>query len=143
MGRGPSAETSLSMWHERAEINDLKCSGVFTEMNVICSGLIIEIVLVVRKSGCYPKCRVTKYSFEKIERPMNWNSAWSSEVFVQAASSEVEYSEEYYTFDENDLVSSVGGNMGLFLGWSVLTLVEAIGFLIVVTKVEKYFRKFA
>ena len=69
--------------------------------------------------------------------------AWSSEVFVQAASSEVEYSEEYYTFDENDLISSVGGNMGLFLGWSVLTLVEAIGFLIVVTKVEKYFRKFA
>ena len=44
MGRGPSAETSLSMWHERAELNDLQCSGVLTEMNVICSGLIIEIV---------------------------------------------------------------------------------------------------
>ena len=102
-----------------------------------------RISKIKQESGCYPKCRVTKYSFEKIERPMNWNSAWSSEVFVQAASSEVEYSEEYYTFDENDLISSVGGNMGLFLGWSVLTLVEAIGFLIVVTKVEKYFRKFA
>ena len=52
MGRGPSAETSLSMWHERAELNDLQCSGVLTEMNVICSGLNIEIVLVVENLYC-------------------------------------------------------------------------------------------
>ena len=63
-----------------------------------------------------------------------------SEVYIQPKSSVVDYSNEYYSFDLNDLISHVGGNLGLFLGWSFLTIVEAFGFLLVLVKVGKYLR---
>ena len=63
-----------------------------------------------------------------------------SEVYIQPKSSVVDYSNEYYSFDLNDLISSVGGNLGLFLGWSFLTIVEAFGFLLVLVNVGKYLK---
>ena len=66
-----------------------------------------------------------------------------SEVFIQPKSSVVDYSYEYYSFDSNDLISSVGGNLGLFLGWSFLTIgwsFLTFGFLLVLVNVGKYLK---
>ncbi len=41
---------------------------------------------------------------------------------LNSMSNVVEISSEYYEFDLNDLISSVGGNLGLFLGWSFLSI---------------------
>ena len=46
---------------------------------------------------------------------------WTSEVFIEAFD-DVEESTEYLAYDLNDLVGSVGGYLGLFLGWSLLGL---------------------
>ena len=45
---------------------------------------------------------------------------------LNSMSNVVEISSEYYEFDLNDLISSVGGNLGLFLGWSLLSISEAL-----------------
>ena len=106
--------------------------------------------MIEKDSGCYPKCRTHQYSFEKSLQKINWNrkhgnqiygnQSYRSEVYIQPKSSVVDYSNEYYIFDKNDLISSVGGNMGLFLGWSFLTFVEAFGFLLVLVNVRKYLK---
>ena len=93
-----------------------------------------KISEVERSSGCYPKCRIVQYSFETTERNIDWTSNWTSEVYVQPKSSFVEYSSEYLSFSSDDLLSSVGGNLGLFLGWSLLTIIEAFSLIVCVCK---------
>ena len=93
-----------------------------------------KISEVEQSSGCYPKCRIVQYSFETTQRNIDWTSNWTSEVYVQPKSSFVEYSSEYLSFSSDDLLSSVGGNLGLFLGWSLLTIIEAFGLIVCVCK---------
>ena len=70
------------------------------------------------------------------KKNIGWNKNWTSEVFIEAAD-DVEESREYYVYDLNDLVGSVGGYLGLFLGWSLLGLTVQLSVLIL-----EYFRKF-
>ena len=99
-----------------------------------------KISKVQTDSGCYPKCKTMQFSYEKNQRTLSWKPNWTSEVFIQPKSSVVEYSTEFYSFDLNDLISSVGGNLGLFLGWSFLTFVEALSFLIIISQIHKYIK---
>ena len=99
-----------------------------------------KISKVQKDSGCYPKCKTLHFSYQKNEKIINWRPNWTSEVYIQPKSSVVEYSKEYYSFDINDLMSSVGGNLGLFLGWSLLTFAEALGFLLVIIRINKYLK---
>ena len=71
---------------------------------------------------------------------VSWQTNGQSEVYIQAKSTMVKYLTEHYSFDFNDLISSVGGNLGLFLGWSFLTLVEALGFIIAFINIGKYLK---
>ena len=89
---------------------------------------------MVRRTGCSPKCKIVTYDYEVTKGVANWDSNWTAMVFVQPKSSLVEIEEEYYTFDTNDLISSIGGNLGLFLGWSLLSIVEAIGLMFIYLK---------
>ena len=82
-------------------------------------------------SGCISKCKNTEYSYEKNLQKVLWETNNRSEVFIQAKTSVVSYMKEYYTFDLNDLISSVGGNLGLFLGWSILTVVGPLGSILI------------
>ena len=61
---------------------------------------------------------------------MTWKTNYSSQVFLEPRSNVVEIASEYYEFDTNDLISSVEGNLGLFLGWSLLSITEALSILI-------------
>ena len=89
---------------------------------------------VIQESGCHPKCKVSQYSYQTIYKKTNWTSNWTAEVYVQPKSSITEYSVEYYTFDGSDLIGNIGGNLGLFLGWSLLTFVEALTFVLFMCK---------
>ena len=97
-----------------------------------------KISNVQKGSGCFPKCKTLHFSYQKNEKVINWRPNWTSEVYIQPKSSVVEYSKEYYSFDFNDLMSSVGGNLGLFLGWSLLTFAEALGLLLVIIRINKF-----
>ena len=39
-------------------------------------------------------------------------------------SSEYEFKRQYYTYDRNSFISDVGGNLGVFLGMSILSLYD-------------------
>ena len=92
---------------------------------------------VIKESGCHPKCVIKQYSFETIHERSSWTPNWTAEVYIQPKSSIVEYSSEYYTFDFNALVGNIGGYLGLFLGWSFLTFVEVLAFILCMFKVNK------
>ena len=96
------------------------------------------ILEINKESGCYAKCRTIHYSYEKNLKKVFGETKWDAEVYIQPKSSVVEYFTEYYSFDVNDLISNVGGNLGLFLGWSILTLMEAHTFVFVI---YNYLRK--
>ena len=85
---------------------------------------------IKRKSGCKRKCKIVQYSIDVEKRKIIWNSSWSSEVYIQPKTSGIERTSEYYSFDQNALISSLGGYLGLFLGWSLLTFFEATTFLL-------------
>ena len=96
-----------------------------------------QIGKIKEESGCYTKCKVRIYSFNMKENVITNYTKWISEVFIQPKSSVVEYLEEYYNFDFQDLISSIGGYVGLFLGWSVLSLVEILGGLLFIFNITK------
>ena len=100
-----------------------------------------KIAKIKIETGCSEKCKILHYTYEKNVQNITWNTNWRAEVYIQPKSSIVDYSAEYYSFDLNDLISSVGGNLGLFLGWSFLTIIEAFGFLLVSVNVGKYLKK--
>ena len=81
---------------------------------------------VQKRSGCHPKCKTMHYFYDVEKSVMTWNSNYSSQAFIEPMSNVVEVSSEYCEFDLNDLISSVGGNLGLFLGWSLLSIFEAV-----------------
>ena len=81
---------------------------------------------IIRMTGCQPKCKIISYSLEAKVRNEKLSNNWTSQVFVQPFSTIIEYQEEYLSYDNNDLLSSIGGSVGLFLGWSLLTIFDAI-----------------
>ena len=95
----------------------------------------IELLVTIKQStiteiqeetGCYPKCKVVHYSYEVGQTDLTWSANWTAEAFIQSKSSTVEKTQEYYSFGIDDLISSIGGNLGLLLGWSLLTVVQTL-----------------
>ena len=89
---------------------------------------------VMDETRCYPKCKVLQYTFAYTETSIDWESDWTSEVYVQPKSNLVKHFQEYYSFDFDDLISSIGGNLGFFLGWSCLTFMEMLVFVFCLCK---------
>ena len=89
-----------------------------------------SVTEILKRSGCRRKCKLVQYSVEVEKKQIHWNSNWSSEVYIQPRASTVQHSHEYYSFDKYDLIGSLGGYLGLFLGWSFLTFFEATTFVL-------------
>ena len=92
---------------------------------------------VIKESGCHPKCKISQYSYEKIHKRSHWNQNWTAEIYIHPKSSIIKHSSEYFTFDGSDLVGNIGGYLGLFLGWSLLTFVEALTFILCMFRIKK------
>lgn len=74
-------------------------------------------------SVCPLTCSNKEYKVvEVIEKPITWHTPWVSEVFIYFKSEKYEKKTEYYTYDKEDLVSDIGGFLGMLLGWSFVTI---------------------
>ena len=93
---------------------------------------------IVAQSGCLPGCKMTQYSLQTRRKRIDWSANWTASVFLQPRSAVVEHSTEYYSYDLNDLIGDVGGYLGLFLGWSVLTFLDALPFILAMVKVKMF-----
>ena len=85
---------------------------------------------IVAQSGCEPRCKMSQYSLQTRRKTIDWAANWTASVFLQPRSAVVEFSTEYYSYDLTDLIGDVGGYLGLFLGWSVLTLLDTLPFIL-------------
>ena len=56
------------------------------------------------------------------EEAITWAVNYSSSFFLMAEKTSVEAEEENLLFDFEDLINGIGGAMGLFLGWSILSI---------------------
>ena len=90
----------------------------------------------MRSSGCYPKCNTVQYSIQKTQTQIDWPANWTASVFIFPKSSIVEYTYEYFSYDWNDLIGDIGGYLGLFLGWSLITFFDALPTIIALMKIK-------
>ena len=87
----------------------------------------VPLKTVFQKSGCYPKCTFADYDYEiKTKNRVDWETNWTSSFYMGPKSSSYTKSVEYYSYDSNDLLGDVGGYLGLFLGWSLLSIFGAV-----------------
>ena len=101
---------------------------------------------IIKKTGCKPKCNIQKYDFQitKDEDITNMRKEWISSFYLSTKTTTNLKSVETYSYDEQvsiktqsnvkfyfthctlqDLIGAIGGYLGLFLGWSALSLVTA------------------
>ena len=74
-------------------------------------------------TGCRKKCTTIKYETTiASNEDIHWTRLWISEVFIQPAGDLKEEVIEYLTYDFMDMLGDVGGYLGLFLGWSLLSM---------------------
>ncbi len=79
-----------------------------------------------RHSRCPGPQEEVTYRTSKMEvAVLPEQTAGLTEVYLYFASSDVRVAEEYALLDLGILLSSLGGTIGMFLGWSALDLVRA------------------
>ena len=80
------------------------------------------------ESGCFVKCTIKQFQFTKIRQDVaEWKRDLASAFYLIAESSVQRVEEEYLVFDMSDAMNGIGGAMGLFLGWSILYLMQKCG----------------
>ena len=87
----------------------------------------IPLAKLSEESGCYQKCRIRKFNYEiKSKKRVDWATNWTSAFYLEPMSASYQKSEEYVSYDVSDMLGDVGGYLGLFLGWSLLSIVGAV-----------------
>ena len=61
-------------------------------------------------------------SVEKSREEANWGRNWSASFYLDVKTSSFTRQDEFYAYDIWDLTSGLGGLMGLFIGWSFLSI---------------------
>lgn len=83
--------------------------------------------------GCLPECNKIDYNFEVIEEKRKWSMDQYSFVNISAsihfADDEFIAYRRFESYGAVSLLSKIGGMLGLFLGISVLSVVEVFYFL--------------
>ena len=74
-------------------------------------------------TGCFLKCQKSKYEIAvESDKKILWEIEWISEIVIQPSSSSREEVIEYLSYDLGDIIGDLGGYLGLFLGWSLLSV---------------------
>ena len=80
---------------------------------------------IIQQSGCLPKCQVTKYLYQEVSKErVAWARNWSSAIYLRAQSPSVAEIVEYYEFTTENFVADIGSYLGLFLGWSMFSVLS-------------------
>ena len=114
-------------WFDDEE--DYKCNGtnLIEYFNQLIQIKDIPFAKLSRLSSCYPKCEVKDYDYEiKNKKTVSWTTNWISSFYLEPKSSSYEESAEYLSYDSAALIGDVGGYLGLFLGWSLFSIIVAV-----------------
>ena len=100
---------------------------------------IVQSVLqeITEITNCLPPCSYTEYRFEKTASDFGRNKA-THEMIFWLSTPYVLLETEQYLYPFKSLVGDVGGTLGLFLGFSIMSLWEYVEILIkLVRKIMK------
>ena len=87
---------------------------------------------LTKSSGCLPKCSYLTYQFMQESRVVaGWHRAWLSSFYLSPSSPSMEEVVESFLYDLSSVVGDLGSYLGLFLGWSILSLAGQLGSLII------------
>ena len=82
---------------------------------------------LVQKTKCFPKCKIREFELVKTsEQAISWGTSWQAEFQLGAKHSSYQDWSEYAVFQPQDFIASLGGYLGLFLGWSLLSVIQWI-----------------
>ena len=78
---------------------------------------------LTKVTGCLTKCKYTRHDYqEQANEAVKWKTDWISSFYLMPKSASSEYIEEYYEYKFGDLLADFGSYLGLFLGWSLLSI---------------------
>ena len=105
----------------------LKCSkNFFANVKLLAFSNIIFIVSeVISCFKMYNICswKRTYHIVEKTKEEADWGRNWSASFYLDVKTSSFTRQDEFYAYDIWDLTSGLGGLMGLFIGWSFLSII--------------------
>ncbi len=81
-------------------------------------------------TGCRRACNQTIFEVEELQQPItqHYGPGGSDDATLYFyVYNSFETAEEYLLFDGNAIISAVGGSLGLFLGFSCLTMLTLLG----------------
>ena len=74
-------------------------------------------------TGCFQNCNFIKYEISEVtNEQIFWKTEWISEVFIRISSTYRKDVIEFISYDFWDVTGDLGGYLGLFLGWSLLSM---------------------
>ena len=80
---------------------------------------------IIAKTRCFPKCKIREFVFTTTSKSkVSEGAAWHGEFQLGVKLSSYEDYEEYFVFGFQDFITSLGGFLGLFLGWSLLEIID-------------------
>ena len=88
---------------------------------------------IVETTSCPPPCYYTEYRFEKVPSDFGHNNA-THELILWMTTPYVLMETEQYLYPFKSLVADVGGTLGLFLGFSILSLWEYVEILMMLVR---------
>ena len=114
-------------WFDDEKDDDCSDENLGEYVNMLIRMKDIPLLRLSEETGCYQKCKIMEYNYQvKSVKKVDWATNWTSSFYLQPLSSSYEVSEEFYSYDDGDLVGDVGGYLGLFLGWSLLSVIGGI-----------------
>ena len=97
-----------------------------------------ELQEIIAITGCRPPCSYTEYRFESRPDDYGANNA-SRQLIVWLSTPYVLLETEQYLYPLKSLVADVGGTLGLFLGFSLMSLWDYVE--IIMVKCQKSMKK--
>jgi len=118
-------------WFSKSPINGVApCSRVediTSYQNALSKALLARWLKLSEMTGCMPLCAVRSFTFvEKTSEDADWARNWSSAFYLDVKTSSYIHQTEFYAYDVGELASGLGGFMGIFLGWSFLSMMAKI-----------------
>ena len=78
---------------------------------------------LISMSGCHPKCDYKRYKFKQsVQEKIVWKADYMSSFFLAIKKPSIHILNQYYKYDWETFVGDFGSYLGLFLGWSLLSI---------------------
>ena len=112
-------------------LTTIKKLGNITEEFPLCQKIIRKYWPIIKseRKKCKNPCHIVEY-VGRSEEPIDENGIDTLYLIISFVSNEVKMQEEYLIYSEVDLIGIIGGNLGLFVGFSFFGKIKQLIYLI-------------